>query len=307
MLKHIRCAAHYKHGITHSKDDPLYNRLLHTEVYTSEDIVKTIKLGLNGNVLATRSGQGTFHLHEDETMLRLYIPHNHRLQELCYITQIPKRLALQFTTTDAAAEKAIGDIFKSSLAILDDVLVNKGIIRVLGVEPMPDLEEPRPNAVPETGFQFGHISEFQDNVSILSDGESTVIGYNDLVSEAGTSARQENNISYRAPRSSSNTTESQIRPTSRHDTPPVLITIPRNREYPKLLSQVIEAAGRINFPQSQTMSRASTGGLAASTLSLESCFGTRAESPLEHDIKIGAAGELFVSRKTQKKFRSITR
>ena len=324
ILNWIRCAVHFGKDITYSADDPLYGRLLHTEVYKSEDIVKTTSLSLKGNVLATQDSPGTFHLQEDEKLLRLYVPHNQRLQELCYITQIPRRLALLFSAADpAAAEKILGDVLKASPVILDDVLVAKGIIQISGVNPLPEEVESRSRSVSEASFQGGLASEPQDNPSVTSDDESTVIESQDSVYETSSFTSRDNTPFSEVSRLSTfmggNIAASQASAISRHFTslentpfkgvsrlPPFVgshvaasqaSAISRNQEYCKLLGQIIQAAGRIKFPDSQTTRRATADGCDASKISLQSCFGNRAENPLEHDIRVGAAGELFVSHR----------
>ena len=313
---------HFGENITYSADDPLYGRLIHTEVYTSEDIIKTTKLSLKGNVLATQESPGNLHLQEDEKLLRLYVPRDRRLQELCYITQIPTRLALLFSAADpTAAEKVLGDVLKASSVILDDVLIDKGIVQVPGVNRLPEIVKSRSSSVSDASSvssQGIHAPEVQDNQSETSEDENTMVGSQDSVYDTSTFTSRENTPIHGISRlptctvsgsqdwgyGASTLTSRETTPsrgTSR--LPPFMgsnfaasqAVISKNREYCKLLSQIIQAAGRIKFPDSQTTRRASADGLVASKISLQSCFGNRAENPLEHDIRVGAAGELFVS------------
>lgn len=298
MLNCIRCAVHFGKAITYSADDPLYSRLLHTEVYTSEAIVETTSLKLNGIVLATQDSPGTFHLQEDENLLRLYVPHDARLQELCYLTQIPPRLALLFSAADPAAEKVLGDVFKASPVVLDDVLLDEGIIQIPGVNPLPVAVDSRPRSVSEADVQNCCDAKLRDNLNATSGNESTVIGSQDPVYETRAFASRENTPSRGTlrlpPLVGSDVAASQAFLYPR-DTLSEMTEISRNREYCKLFNQIIQAAGRIELPDSQTTRRASADGLVGSNISLQSCFGNRADNPLEHDIRVGAAGELFVS------------
>ena len=322
-LNWTRCAVHFGKSITYSADDPLYGRLIQAEVYTSEDIIKTTRLSLKENVLATQDSPGNLHLQEDENPLRLYVPRDRRLQELCYITQIPTRLALLFSAADpTAAEKVLGDVLKASSVILDDVLIDKGIIQVPGVNPLPEIVKSRSSSLSDASSvipQGIDAPEVQDNLSETSEDESTMVGSQDSVYDTSTFTSRENTPIRGISRLPTCTvTGSQdwgyetSTLTSRETTPsrgtsrltPLMgsnvaasqaAAILKNREYCKLLSQIIQAAGRIKFPDSQTTRRASADGLVESTISLQSCFGNRAENPLEHDIRVGAAGELFVS------------
>ena len=311
---------HFGKHITYTAEDPLYGRLLHTEVYTSGDIIKTTSLSLKGTVLASQDSPGNFQLQEDDNLLRLYVPNDRRLQELCYITQIPRRLAQLFSAADSTAtEKVLGDVLKASSVILEDVLVDKGIIQISGVNPLPEVVDSRSRSVSDANSQGIHAPEVPDNLNVSSEDESTLIGSQGPVYKTSTFTSRENTPIRRISRLPSyNVVGSQESAyetstfTSRENSPfsgvsrlPPFIgsntaasqasAISRNREYCKLLSQVIRAAGRINFPDSQTTRRASADSLVATEISLQSCFGNRADNPLEHDIRVGAAGELFVS------------
>ena len=288
LMTYTRCAVHFGSGVARSKDDPLYQSLLHTEVFTSEQIVKTTCLYLNGDVLATQSSRGTFHLHEDRNLLRLYVPSGRRCRELCYITQVPKRLALLFSATGAIAEKTLGDVLRASVAILDDVLSSQGIVKVSGVKPTSEVATPLLHPESPTSISNEEASDSSEDTTARVE-ESTAAEDTDLGFERDTATIRGSNMHAGG---SIFGTRFRVESTDR---PPVPVAPPRSHEYAALLDQVIKAAGRIKFPRLRATTRASFEDLVSPSLSPEHIFGSRAENPLDHDIKVGAAGELFVS------------
>lgn len=69
-----------------------------------------------------------------------------------------------------------------------------------------------------------------------------------------------------------------------------------NSQYVRLLDHVIMLARRAAFPRNSDSTSTTTCVNGSSTQGLASRSGIRSESQLAHDIKIGAAGELYVWR-----------
>ena len=68
-------------------------------------------------------------------------------------------------------------------------------------------------------------------------------------------------------------------------------------EYRALLDRVIRAASRAPFPRPGVPSPETGSDLddATTILLSDTVFGRRSDGKVSHDVKIGAAGELFVS------------
>ena len=112
-------------------------------MYLSNSISVTTKLVLNGITLASGRALGRLHLQEDDNRFCLYVPRDERLRELSYLTDIPEKMVAHFRIKDRGAAKVFGDILRSSLLILDDVLTSHGIVRVpeVSAESAPESEK----------------------------------------------------------------------------------------------------------------------------------------------------------------------
>ena len=260
---------------------------------------------MNDSVIATQSTKGNFHLEEGETNLKLYVPRETRDQELCFLTQIPKRLASVFHNSDMAVEKILGDILHSSLVILDDLLDTNGIVQVPGVNQLQPMD---PTSAP---LQAGtHASELE-----FGDARSTDTGDDSITETAASESVSDDERTIDTTSASLGSTwdsETIVEPSTVYNSARFSI---RNAEsapesgaqrsgYSDLLDQVINAANQTDLPRemSQSLSRAPDRTSPASRLSSEDIFGIRVANPLVHDIKVGAAGELFVSVVANKTF-----
>ena len=74
------------------------------------------------------------HIDSDEEQLRLYVPQDRKKRNLCYLNQLPQKLAIYLGLADTSAIRIVGNIMAASSDLLDDLLMEEDIVRVRGVE-----------------------------------------------------------------------------------------------------------------------------------------------------------------------------
>ena len=125
-------------GVARVQDQSLYRRLLAADVYRSGGITKNISLSINAFTTSVVGASGNLHLEDDQNQLRLYVPEDGEERELCYLYQIPEKLASHLGMANTAAFRVLGDIVKASRSsLLKRLLDDHGIVRVAEVEEIP--------------------------------------------------------------------------------------------------------------------------------------------------------------------------
>ena len=127
----FRCAIHF--GGFSPEDRSLYQKFLGTEVHESDGISKTVTIWINGVCSCVSGAKGKIHIAEIAGQLRLCVPKDPRDRELCYLVQLPEKLASYLGITDAAATKVFGDLLKASPVLVEDVLTDHGIVQIPGL------------------------------------------------------------------------------------------------------------------------------------------------------------------------------
>ena len=299
------CAVHYT--VADPTDKSLFDRFRDIEVCVSDTIVKTVTISLDGLDPVTIEGEmAKLHIEEANKHLKLFVPQDRRNRELCFVTVLPDRLAAYLGIREREAVKVLGDLLNGSASILDDILEEYGVVPLPWTEPASHqyleideehMNEARPGLTPRqpsgsrenTPERGRDTFQRTDNVTPRagsridsSYGRQTDSSY---ARSTFTPATPSFTGSLNTPRSS--LTPAPI-PVRLQEAP--VQTLP-NLQYIALLNYVIAAAAAHVL---QTL------GLSPLTEQLEptqlpdTAFGQRSENPVAHDIKIGAAGELYV-------------
>jgi hypothetical protein len=111
-------------------------------VYTSEGIMKTMKIVQNGQEFTSSQSVANLHLEEDGNKLILYVPEQQQRREIRYLQQLPRRLVAYMGISDPAAVTVVAQIMNSSsLAVVNALLTDAGIVEVDGLNSPPDIVE----------------------------------------------------------------------------------------------------------------------------------------------------------------------
>lgn len=130
------CVVHFESPEAQkTRDSSLYQKLQQANVYESEGISKSMTISQNGKEYTVKGAVANVHIDIDKQHFQFYVPKEKRSQKLCYLNQLPKRLAILLGMKDTTAIRMIGNIMAASSDILDDLLTEEGIIQVSGVGP----------------------------------------------------------------------------------------------------------------------------------------------------------------------------
>lgn len=233
---------------------------------------------------------GHVHIREHEGGWQIFVPQDRDARDICYMRVLPHALASLFKI-DASAAESIGHVLNSRLSLIDELLAIDGVGNVPGLDAPPQrsnvdrLEEGREEF--EADWQ-------RSETSVQTNFEA-----------AGPSSRVTGRLPMhperlRTPSSSSSLQESGGVSPSRTRSPiqifspavPEEIDFTRDA-YRELLDNVIRIARQAVFPHSRTPVT-ETGQFHPDYVH-DDAFGVRTQGQMNHDFKVGAAGELFVS------------
>ena len=84
-----------------------------------------------GRNVEVASSRANFHIEEAEDTLRLYLPKNEVERDVCFESDLPRRLCRFLSITDPTATGVVGGVFrKDSPAVIDKILENAGVGQV---------------------------------------------------------------------------------------------------------------------------------------------------------------------------------
>lgn len=221
------------------------------------------------------------HIREEENSWNIYVPENRRDRELCYSLSFPEALAKLFGISPAARE-IISNILSKPIYILDDILEAEGIGMVPNIAPLP-----RPAA-------DGSSAEASTDESSTATSDQEIISGEEAVASLWSSQAP------RAPTSSVTRSLSHPGADLLQDRPEPAPEIADRRTYYSpdayrdLLDNVIRIASQANLPHLNSRATAGNGQFLEGFDPVIT-FGIRSQGQVNHDTKIGAAGELFVS------------
>ncbi|KAK2731451.1 hypothetical protein FQN57_003372, partial [Myotisia sp. PD_48] len=296
-----RCVMHFGTDRTDNENETVFRMLREVQIYESEGFSKTFSVVQNGSTVMVESDRGNLHLEEKDDALKIYVPRNQTDRRRCYAVQLPKSLIAHLGIKDSAAQAIFQNVISSEMDILDDILEEEGIIQV-NLDPSFDGSD-------DDETDDAHSEAVSSDLS--SDLSSDHAELRPEARPMTPGAPQDHSLEGSPVHGSAPTTPAAIygfeRPLGHLRTSPPLLypdenqnfqnTIPREHHnssaYTRLLMQVSEAGRRANF-DTGTLNEAVNSTSSASAVLSESPFGIRKLNQLQHDMKIGAAGELFV-------------
>lgn len=276
-------------------------------MYESDGFTKDLRLSYGNLTVNAASDRGTFHLEDKNGVLNLFVPRDNAQREKCYLTQLPNELQqyLQLEDNGPEASKAFLLVIQASIHVLDDILDENGIVQVLDndltayeqAEESSDSlgEEDQVNIPTERSDNPSHEESVPESVPEAQadiDNHTYIPSTSDEVQSVTSHSRSS------TPYIAVHRTEHVHRHTSPgiQDVPPAP-PLAEPPQYVRVLEKVIRIAQRTNIPSKFAPQLGNFSATTAGLTSEEhtSAFGSRSQNQLAHDIKIGAAGELFVS------------
>ena len=94
----------------------------------SDGIGRSLQITQNGSSIEGASGRANFHFEETDGALRLYLPKDEVERDVCFESDLPRRLCVFLSITDSGALSVIGGVFrKDNPAVIDKILENAGV------------------------------------------------------------------------------------------------------------------------------------------------------------------------------------
>ncbi|KAH7411292.1 hypothetical protein BKA64DRAFT_378000 [Cadophora sp. MPI-SDFR-AT-0126] len=313
----LRCAEFY--GTSLDKHE-LFERLQRTSILKSDDISTEHTLRLADGIRSVHIPRGYVHVKYLQNSWEIFVPRFRRDRGMCYTRELPIALA-KALLIPTSAKGILGNVLNGPLSILEEILDNEGIGHVQGIQQptRPDFDDEvsddqnnesrrsrtqsAATTIPQSVAVRGNSPNFSEDTS--SEGGASPVD-TEISTSGSMSHRQFEDVARRTPlhvaRESSIFISGPVSPrVPRSGEQDVLIRAvadPRNNytdnSYRNLLDNVIRIAAEI-----QTIPRLGTpisrGNLQHhDDFEHAAAFGVRSQGQMNHDIKIGAAGELLV-------------
>ena len=262
-------------------------------------------LTLKDICIAVEGATGIVHVEEDDQQFRIYVPKKKRERNICYCTELPEKLAAQLGLHDVSAVRILEDILTKSSSVLDDLLAHHGVIRVPDIEPAGQLDSEESLSEGDTGQDVSRLTlpPIHPPSTPVRRGSSASAFFPASASSSTSRAALSYLRSDFTPQSSqtrtrySDTPNSSLPPFSdRGRESPSRVSPTGSHEYRALLDRVIRCASRAPFPRPGVpLPETSSDSDDETPVALsDTVFGRRSDGKMSHDVKIGAAGELYV-------------
>jgi hypothetical protein len=239
------------------------------------------------------------HVEEDAGRLQVFVPRNSEERQKCYSGQLPKALTSYLGIRDPTAVDKFFLVFWVPEHILDSALDERGIVQLPDTDLSAfDLDEPeQPGSAEVTQDTIPFTSAFSHQQSQTPhQGPSRTTSSTHRGMQFGQGRVGTNDENGFAPSVVSVESGALVPPATPGSRSPIYTPRTQQDEYLRVLENVIEAAHRAVFPSAESLNSRDTTDARLSVDSIQGTpFGIRSQSQIAHDIKIGAAGELFVS------------
>lgn len=97
-------------------------------VYVSDGIRRSLQIMQDGRRIESASSRADFHFEDAEGGLRLYLPKDEAERDVCFESDLPRRLCTFLGITDPSASGVIGGVFrKDNSVVIDRILEKAGV------------------------------------------------------------------------------------------------------------------------------------------------------------------------------------
>ncbi|KAH8702222.1 hypothetical protein BGW36DRAFT_289384 [Talaromyces proteolyticus] len=304
----FRCALHYRSSKVQTNGQEVYHKFRQALIYESDGFTKHLRLSYGDLTVNAVSDRGIFHLEDVHGTLILFVPRDDKQREKCYLTQLPNALERYLLIDNPGASKVFLLVIQASRHVLDDVLDEDGIVRIpesdlrsferaverdsLGEEIYVDISIERPDSSSDTTYES--VSEEPIN-NRPNRSPSTSFSVSNEIQSITSHSRSSS--SYVAVDRAELLPEPASLTAGRHSDGlqnDPLASLTQASTYVRILDTVIVKARRTRIPSFYARIGTSSAAAGISREEHVSAFGVRSQNQLAHDIKIGAAGELFV-------------
>lgn len=131
----------------------------------SDGIRRSLQIIHGGRVIESASSRADFHFEEIEHALQLYLPKDEVERDVCFESDLPRRLCTFLEITDPSASAVIGSVFrKDNPIVIDRILEKAGVSQVDFDFTALDEHSGATNAESEVGSDVETLVNVTDNV-----------------------------------------------------------------------------------------------------------------------------------------------
>jgi hypothetical protein len=326
VLIKCRCAVSLRSPNTTRNPRSVYEQLLTTSILRTDGISTKFTLQQSSGMKTVRGPRGYVYVRIQEGTWQILVPQRRRDTEFCYSLGLPEALTKLFKI-DLSARELLGNVLNRPLSIIDDILEAQGIGMVRDIPPPP-----RPSVEEETEEES--VDEAEEGAEEDAENETDEVGEEERTTIGEEEASPRNARAQSAPLpalrnrlsqidltippavengqlgSPRDTVDTPVSSPSRGSPPPHLrpgrlspeavnhSNDDTNYSYRNILDDVIRIAHRTSLPHHNFRPEAG-GAQFHHGFDHEAAFGIRSQGQMDHDIRVGAAGELFVSNPVQ--------
>ncbi|ERS97468.1 hypothetical protein HMPREF1624_05636 [Sporothrix schenckii ATCC 58251] len=163
-----------------SREKSFYTLLRHAETIETDRITSELHLDQDGKVLKVERAAATFHIQDDDTSVKFYVPRDETTQELCFNATLPKSICLwmmanPMTTIGSDMIFAAQAILCAKCVAMNVILDHHGI-KLASVPEGEDDDEDEEVVAPQTSIEAPGRSSIEapGRSSIEAPGRSSV-------------------------------------------------------------------------------------------------------------------------------------
>jgi hypothetical protein len=311
LLTICRIAVHFRSPRTRTPDleRRFHDLLLHTETWETESISSELSIHQNDAWISVRSPQTEVHITSSENPLKIFVPCDEMLQEVCFNSGLPRQL-VRWMATDPITQQVVGEISESAIKTVTSILGTRSVVAmgqildqqgVVNIDiPAPSIDIPAPVGAQEDTTQAANTAVVQgivaeEDLEQESDSPRPLDRFYTPASDTSEAdpcygSEDDRDVFFR-PQGSAHARQTLGRALN----PSLSASATQNSQlYPDLLEHVVECARTSLLPVSGAASMSTSPDRyqrdfpSASERLLQEC-GT----PFLRDCKVGALGELF--------------
>lgn len=250
-------------------------------VYVSDSITRSLRITQRGRSIEGASSRANLHLEEIECALRLYLPKDEVERDVCFESDLPRRLCTFLSVVDKAALGVIGAVLrKDNPIVIDRILENAGVGQVDCNFAALDEEL----GTPESGSDIEILAEATSSIRLLNPTSAPRPR-----TSSGWSVRREG----RSGGEDAEAVGDKVILDSSHQEQP---KVAHEAAYKRVLKQVVRVARKrvqSGVFQSTGLSVGDGDAMAIKPLPQKTIQEAFAIGSPDRDFKVGAAGELY--------------
>ena len=249
-------------------------------VYVSNGIRRSLQITQNRRSIEGASSRANFHFEETDGALRLYLPKDEVERDVCFESDLPRKLCVFLGITDSGAPGVIGGVFrKDNPAVIDKILENAGVSQVDCDFAALDEELGAPEDESDVETLAGATSNIRLSTPSSGPRSYTPSGWATWRERQSGSTNAEDVRGMRTPSPSYQERQREAQETA----------------YRSILENVVNVARqRVHSGFLESTGVSIQGSMATKALPQENIRDAFLARTLERDFKLGAAGELYV-------------